>query len=786
MNAAAQAFSSWRWDPGILAAVALLALLYWRGWSRLHREQPARYPADRLTSFLLGLLIIALAILSPLDAFANLLLQVHMIQHLLLLMAAPPLLWLGQPVPALARSLPPRLVREVFAPFLKSIALRRFGALLVHPVFAWVAFQIVLIGWHVPFFYELSLRDAGWHEVEHISFLSAALLFWWPVIPVWPGKPHWPRAAFILYLLAADLVNTALSAFFAFSGTVLYPSYQTGPRLWGISAADDQVAAGVIMWVPGSIAYLIPAFVIAMNFISGSARWRQQRRSANQFNPALVRVKPAQSRKAPFDLLRLPVAGWLLRQPAFRRSLQALLFIIAAMVMWDGWFGPPIAALNLSGVLPWIEWRGLLVIVLLVAGNFFCMACPFLLPRELGKRLFRPRHRWPPFLRSKWMAAAVLAAYLIAYEAFSLWNRPAWTAFIVAGYFIAAFVIDAFFKGASFCKYVCPIGQFNFTQSLFSPLEVKVREPAVCQTCRTHDCIRGNEHQRGCELALFQPRKAGNLDCTFCLDCVYACPQQNVGLIATVPGLTLLDASPRSSIGRLFRRWDWMTLALVLTFGAFANAAAMTQPVASWLANWTGHYGILSRLPAVVFLYCLWFGAGGLAIVISAFLTSKVFPIGREPVIRFSLTLLPLGAAMWVGHSLFHFLTSRSTGATLERFLAEHHLASRAIHLVAFAPPRFTPDEIFTWQLVLLGIGWAGCVVLLWRTSLALTRTFKAAAFAVIPWIVLSAALYLAGVWIFLQPMEMRGTDVTLQSRVTVSSGCRPAVNAPVRRRVCT
>jgi cytochrome c oxidase assembly factor CtaG len=143
MDAETLALSSWRLDPGILAGVLLLALLYWRGWRRLCREQPARYPVARLASFQAGLVVIALAICSPLDAFANLLLEVHMIQHLLLLMAAPPLLWLGQPVPVLARCLPASFIRAVFAPFVKSRALRQCGGFLVHPVVAWLLLQLV-------------------------------------------------------------------------------------------------------------------------------------------------------------------------------------------------------------------------------------------------------------------------------------------------------------------------------------------------------------------------------------------------------------------------------------------------------------------------------------------------------------------------------------------------------------------------------------------------------------------------------------------------------------------
>ena len=145
---------------------------------------------------------------------------------------------------------------------------------------------------------------------------------------------------------------------------------------------------------------------------------------------------------------------------------------------------------------------------------------------------------------------------------FGLWDSPWWTAGIIGGYFAAAFVIDGLFRGASFCKYVCPIGQFHFVQSLVSPLEVRVRDTDVCRTCTSYDCIRGNAEQRGCELQLFQPKKGGNLDCTFCLDCVHACPHDNVGILAVRPAaIWLPTAIARPLVAcrgvRTSRRWRW-------------------------------------------------------------------------------------------------------------------------------------------------------------------------------------------------------------------------------------
>ena len=102
-----------------------------------------------------------------------------------------------------------------------------------------------------------------WHDVQHICFLGTGLLFWWPVVQPWPSRLRWPRWTMIPYLLLADIQNTALSAFLIFSERVLYPTYAAVPRLWGISVLDDQAAAGAIMWVPGSVIFLVPVAVLA-------------------------------------------------------------------------------------------------------------------------------------------------------------------------------------------------------------------------------------------------------------------------------------------------------------------------------------------------------------------------------------------------------------------------------------------------------------------------------------------------------------------------------------------
>jgi ferredoxin len=191
------------------------------------------------------------------------------------------------------------------------------------------------------------------------------------------------------------------------------------------------------------------------------------------------------------DVLRWPLLGRLGRHRRGRLLLQLPLLAVAVVVVVHGLLGPPIAPRNLATVLTWVHYRGLLVIALLAVGNLFCAACPMMLVRDAGRAAFHPAWRWPRLLRSKWPAIVLFAGVLFTYELFDLWSLPRATAWLVLGYFGTALVVDLLFAGASFCKYVCPIGQFNFISSTLSPLELRVRSVDTCRRCRGVDCIRG-------------------------------------------------------------------------------------------------------------------------------------------------------------------------------------------------------------------------------------------------------------------------------------------------------
>lgn len=736
------ALLSWTFEPVPAFGLLSTALIYFFGWRKLHRQVPGRFPPWRLGCFFGGLAAIYVSLASPLDAFASFLLTAHMVQHLLLTMIAPPLLLLGAPQLPMLVGLPRRFVSQALGPFLNWPLLKAAVHRLMHPAICWVLFILSNVLWHFPPFYELALGSPGWHEIEHLCFLGTALLFWWHVVQPWPSRPHWPRWAMIPYLLLADLQNTALAAFLSFYDRVLYPTYENAPRLGSLNPLDDQAGAGAIMWVPGSVAFLVPAAVIAIQFLSPKRRYAPEVRKIQN---------PKSKIQNSLDLFRVPFLGAVLRWRHFRRTLQILMLGLAVVIIADGLLGPQISPINLAGVLPWTHWRAATVVALLAIGNLFCMACPFTFVRDLGRKILPARFRWPRALRSKWLAVGLLAIYLWAYEAFDLWDNPAATAWIILGYFLAALLIDGFFRDASFCKFVCPIGQFHFLQSLASPFEIKVRQPDVCATCRTFDCIKGNAEQRGCELKLFQPRKQGNMDCTFCLDCVKACPNDNVGLIAVVPGRDLIADLPRSSIGRYAKRPDLAALALVLTFGAFANAAGMVLPVLRWLES-RSPSGDLWQVTGLAILALLVLPA---AIASLAAWGSSALGGGawKENLCRFSLALAPLGFGMWLAHFVFHFFTAALTPIPV------FHRAAREFGLTATEPVWTVPSWAFydlpALELLLLDIGLLLSLFVCWNIArqFAPTRTLR----VFFPWAFLAAALFAAGVWIIFQPMEMRG-----------------------------
>jgi hypothetical protein len=241
--------------------------------------------------------------------------------------------------------------------------------------------------------------------------------------------------------------------------------------------------------------------------------------------------------------------------------------------------------------------------------------------------------------------------------------------------------------------------------------------------------------------------KLGNFDCTFCLDCVQACPQQNVGILQAAPGKDLFEDYSSSGIGRLSRRPDVAALVLILVFGAFLNAAGMTEPVMMWMHRWHARLG--SMLPVVSAMYI-----AGLLIIpvtlaaVCGWISRRVAQQSwKDLTCSFTLALVPVGFAMWLAHFSNHFFAGWSTVIpAVARFFSSSSLINYPV-----------PSWIPSLELCFLDLGLLLTLYATWRVARRLVSGDGMALAAMSPWAVLAGALYSAGVWIVFQPMQMRG-----------------------------
>jgi len=717
--------------------------------------------------FLLGLSFVWIAIDSPLDALGQFLLVAHMTQHFLLMSIVPPLLLLGAPTVPMLRGLPRAVVREIFPVWINRWPLHGFLRFIAHPLFGWMAMNLSYVIWHVPSMYELALRSNNWHYVEHGCFFFGSLAFWWTVIQPWPSKGVWSRWLIIPYLVTADIVNTGISASLAFVGRVTYPTYATVPRIFSISALEDQVAAGAEMWVLTSLVSLIPLMLTVSALLSSQ---RKQRRSSAKIRGA---SSTPQSSTAHNKL------SWITRVLRLRYTrvlLQTMSFLVLLAVIAHGLLGTQLSAMSLAGGFVWMIARPILFLAMLVLGNLFCMACPFTLPREIARRLHLPKYQWPSWLRNKWSATALAVLFFWSYLHFDLWNWPNATAWILLAYTLSSLLVDSFFQGASFCKYLCPIGQFNFAATTTAALELKIIQPSTCSSCSSHDCIRGNATQRGCEMNLFLPQKIGNQDCTFCMDCVKACPHENVQIARNTPIADMFGDARRSSIGVLSSRVDLACILLLFLWSALANAAAMTAPVMQFIAQISSAHAALANssvsLLLVLFVALI---AGSLHALLA--LVAKVIAPVKEMRVYFcklAWASIPLGISLWSAHLLFHLSTSLTAlpailGQGLSEILDVFHLGhgpllSVTAPITSMCEPMSLMltagsggTSVLSVQLWMLDIGLLYTLYLCWKMIVAIVQQPSRRAALMSLWGSVALLCYVAGVWIFHQPMQMIG-----------------------------
>ena len=258
----------WRFEPMVLAAVAVASVGWLMLGRRVARAHPAHPPSGwRDAAFLGGLAILVLALTSPIEAYEGQLFSVHMLQHMLMQLVAAPLLLLGAPSTLALRAASPSVRRA-----LVSILHSRVMTVLSFPLLAWVLFAAVNWGWHFSTLYDQALEVTWLHNVQHATFMGAALLFWWPVIGADPARWRLPHPARLFYLFLAMPQNSFLGIALMSAPPSLYPHYLGNGRDWGPTPAVDQSIGGMLMWVGGDVVFLLAMGLVVAAWVRAEDR----------------------------------------------------------------------------------------------------------------------------------------------------------------------------------------------------------------------------------------------------------------------------------------------------------------------------------------------------------------------------------------------------------------------------------------------------------------------------------------------------------------------------------
>lgn len=238
----------WSIHPSTVVGLLVLAALYlWR--SRRHGPGESASPA-RTLSFFLALFVIFASLNGPIhDLSDNYLFSGHMVQHLLLTMLMPPLLIAG---------VPGWMVR----PLLGNRAVKAVASRITKPIACFVIFNVVIAGWHVPALYNAAMENHGIHIVEHLMFMAAAVLMWWPLASQLPELPRLAYPGQMLYSFLMILPMSVVAVYITMADTVLYPYYSSAPRIMPLSPMEDQLLGGLIMWVPGGVIFMVIMTVV--------------------------------------------------------------------------------------------------------------------------------------------------------------------------------------------------------------------------------------------------------------------------------------------------------------------------------------------------------------------------------------------------------------------------------------------------------------------------------------------------------------------------------------------
>ncbi len=265
MPESARALSTWNWDPSIVIGFGLIVGAYLAAAGPYRSRFKSSDPVDRahIVAFLFGAFVMLFALVSPIDEIGDrYLFSVHMTQHLLLTLVAPPLMLVGTP-------------GWMLRPLLRDPVVMRAARFFTNPLICFAIFNVNFLAWHLPSLYDATLQNETLHIFEHLLFIGTAFLNWWPILSPLPELPRLPAPAQILYLFAQALPATILGAFIVFAPAPLMPTYAAAPPIFGVNALTDQLFSGMIMWMPGGMVYLIALSIVWFSWMEREERVEQ-------------------------------------------------------------------------------------------------------------------------------------------------------------------------------------------------------------------------------------------------------------------------------------------------------------------------------------------------------------------------------------------------------------------------------------------------------------------------------------------------------------------------------
>jgi putative membrane protein len=263
--------TSWSWDPLVSASLAISAGLYGRGLMRLWRTPAGRRTVRpwQAAAFAAGWLSLVIALISPLDVLSDILFSAHMTQHELLMVIAAPLMVLGRPLIVMLWAFGAGH-RQRLTVWTRTPLVARTWQGVTGPLTVWVLHGLALWIWHLPVLYQAALESDAVHVVQHLSFFITAALFWWALVHGRYGRIGYGMA--VLFVFTTALHSGALGALFTFGSEVMYPLYAERSAAFGVSALEDQQLAGLIMWIPFSLTFLVVGLALFAAWLGESDR----------------------------------------------------------------------------------------------------------------------------------------------------------------------------------------------------------------------------------------------------------------------------------------------------------------------------------------------------------------------------------------------------------------------------------------------------------------------------------------------------------------------------------